>query len=516
MQNSRTNNSIINSSIAMTTQFITILLQFLMQTVFIHTLGATYLGINGLFQNVLAILAFSELGIGNAITFSLYIPLRDKDEYKIHILMNFFKKAYTVIGATVFVLTLVMMPFIHTLVKGADDIGHLQLYFFLYAMKSVVSYFFSYKRTLLIADQKGYKSNLNLFFFNLFQSLFQMFVLIRMHSFLLFLIIQIVFTLFSNIKISQVANKEYPFLKEKNTDKLPKKDLEIIKKSTLGLVGTQIGAIVVSNTNNLLISAFVGVFYTGIFSSYTMIQQGVRQIINQAMDSIISSIGNLAAESNLEKSRIIFKRHQFLSWTISYFCSLFFITLFHPFITIWLGKDYVFPFYIEWLIVLNFYISQNRKTPLSFIMSYGLFEKAGKKAILEAILNLVICFVLLVPFKMGIVGVLLGTTAVNILLNIWFEPWLVYRDALMQNIKSDYFIDYTKKFVFTVINISLLICIVSFVDLSNFLNLVVTFIITLAYGLISYILVYRKTDGFEFIYNIIKQIFRIILGIVKK
>ncbi|WP_407854975.1 lipopolysaccharide biosynthesis protein [Enterococcus hailinensis] len=510
MENTRTSRSIINSSVAMITQIITLILQFVMQTIFIHTLGATYLGINGLFTNVLSILSFAELGIGNAITYSLYKPLAVNDKAKIQLLMNFFRKAYNTIGLIILVLGLIFTPFIRVLIKGADNVNDLHLYFILFLLNSVVSYFFSYKRTLLIADQKGYLSTLNIFYFKLAQSILQIIFLLETHNFFIYLIVQIIFTLLSNIRISIVANKLFPFLKEKTVEKLSKEDFNKIKMSTLGLIGSQIGAIVVTNTNNLLISAFVGVFFTGIYSSYMLIQQGVRQVINQAMDAIIASLGNLATENNRDKIYRIYNQHLFLSWSISFFCSIYFITLFNPFVSIWLGKKYLFSMDIVFLIVLNFYIGQNRKTPLSFINSQGLFVKAGVKSICEAVLNLIVCFILLIPLKLGIVGVLLGTTTVNIILNIWFEPWLVFREGLLRKIDFSYFLIYISRFLYTFVVGGIIYFIADQIEASLFITLVTKFIVVTVLTTLIYWITFRKDPKFSIITNIIRKTFEII------
>lgn len=273
----------------------------------------------------------------------------------------------------------------------------------------------------------------------------------------------------------------------------------MIKTSTLGLVGSQIGSIVVSNTNNLLISAFVGVFFTGIYSSYMMVIQGVRQIINQAMDAVIASLGNLATEDNTEKIHHIYNQHLFLSWSISFFSSIYFITLFNPFVTVWLGERYTFSMDIVFLMILNFYITQNRKTPLSFINSHGLFAKAGVKSIIEAILNLIVCFIFLIPLEMGISGVLLGTTVVNVLLNIWFEPWLVFHDGLSRRISVRYFINYLGRLLFTLFVGGIIYFGLIQLSFNPFTTLFVRFIVTTIVSAIFYWVVYRRDTRFKII-----------------
>ena len=56
-----------------------LIMAFVSRTVFIYILGAEYLGLNGLFTNILSFLALSELGLGSAIAFLLYKPIADND-----------------------------------------------------------------------------------------------------------------------------------------------------------------------------------------------------------------------------------------------------------------------------------------------------------------------------------------------------------------------------------------------------------------------------------------------------
>ena len=72
---SRVENSKKNMLFSLVSTIFTMALTFVNRTIFIHTLGLSYLGLNGLFTNVLSFLAIAELGIGNAISFSLYKPL---------------------------------------------------------------------------------------------------------------------------------------------------------------------------------------------------------------------------------------------------------------------------------------------------------------------------------------------------------------------------------------------------------------------------------------------------------
>ena len=117
MKKSRTEYSVINVVVGLGGYFINTLLGFITRMVFVRRLPQAYLGINGLFSNVLSMLSLAELGIGTAIIFALYKPLAEDDEEKIASLMNFYKNAYRVIGLVVAAVGLALMPALNVIIK---------------------------------------------------------------------------------------------------------------------------------------------------------------------------------------------------------------------------------------------------------------------------------------------------------------------------------------------------------------------------------------------------------------
>lgn len=84
---SRTQKSARNMAVGLVSQVFTLLLSFVTRTFFIKLLTAEYLGINGLFSNVLTVLSFAELGIGSAMTYAMYKPVKENDHKLINQLM---------------------------------------------------------------------------------------------------------------------------------------------------------------------------------------------------------------------------------------------------------------------------------------------------------------------------------------------------------------------------------------------------------------------------------------------
>ncbi|MCW0926701.1 hypothetical protein [Weissella sp. LMG 11983] len=209
---SRKKNSILNSSLGLLTQGVMMVCQFIMQTVFIKTLGAEYLGLNGLFTNVLQFLALAELGIGGAITFSLYNPIANNDTPLIRSIMKLYKKVYTYIGLFILGGGIIISFFLNAFISGST-IQNMQMLFLLFLLNSAVSYFFAYRRTLLIADQRAYVDSMNQAIFKVIQVMLQTVFLVATHNYVFYLIIQIVVTVSSNFSIYAKTQKLYPFLK---------------------------------------------------------------------------------------------------------------------------------------------------------------------------------------------------------------------------------------------------------------------------------------------------------------
>lgn len=143
---SRTAKSIKNIKYSLIGQIFGLLANFITIMVFVRVLSAEYLGINGLFTNILSILAFAELGIGPAIVYSMYKPLADKDIGQLKGLMNLFRKAYISIGFFILIIGSSLSPFLSIFVKEVPDISNLRLIYLLFVFNTASSYFFSYKR----------------------------------------------------------------------------------------------------------------------------------------------------------------------------------------------------------------------------------------------------------------------------------------------------------------------------------------------------------------------------------
>lgn len=424
----RTKKAVVNASFGMSMQLIVMVCQFILQTIFIKTLNEEYLGLNGVFANLLQFLSLAELGIGGAITFSLFKPLADKDEGLILATMKLYKTIYSVIGFVVLSVGIILSFSLKWFINPEVPLGNIQLMFILYLMNSVVSYFFAYCRTLLIADQKSYIDSINQAVFRIVQITLQCVFLIITHEYILFLIIQIIVTMLSNYSIYIRTTKEYPFLKKRGkTRKVPRQVIDTLKKNAAGAFSAKIGSIVVFGTANVLISKFVGLAAAGVYSNYMLLLNSVSGLMNKALSSVAATIANYINSGDSEKTDEIFFEYLYVVSFCSLICGLLLAVEITPFINFWVGSNYELPKLTVGLLIFNWVINLMRNTILTFMAAYGTYWETRWKSIVEAIINLFVGVTLITMTDLGINAVVIAGIVVGLGINAWIEPLILFK-----------------------------------------------------------------------------------------
>ena len=438
-EKSRTEYSARNTSIAMLSMIVAIFMGYVTRMVFTRTLSESYAGINGLFTDILNVLALSELGIGTAISYALYKPIAEQDIERQKSVMRLFRKMYRIVALLVATAGLLVVPFLGVLVHDAYDVDHIPLIYLLYLTNSVLSYLFVYKKTLVDAHQLGYIGVLYYTVFIVIQYILQIVALLTTHNFILFLLICLFCTLANNLCVARKADALYPFLREKEVEPLPREEKQGIVKNIRAMLMHKIGNVVVNNTDNLLLSSMVGIVSAGKYSNYYLIIGSVRQILDQVFKGITASVGNLGVTANRERVKRIFEASFFVGQWMYGFASICMFQLLNWFVAVSFGENYVFPTPVVFVLCLNFFVTGMRQTTLVFRDSMGLFWFDRYKSLAEAVINLAVSILLTLQF--GIVGVFLGTFISTMLTSFWIEPYVLYQKKLKISIVP-YFLHY--------------------------------------------------------------------------
>jgi O-antigen/teichoic acid export membrane protein len=430
--NSRSENAFKNITIGIGSQLIILFSSFISRTIFIQQLGAEYLGVNGLYSNILAVLSLAELGIGNVMVYSLYGPVAEKNEAKINALLNFYKKTYRKIALAVFIIGICLIPLLDVITKSEMVYSELVLYYILFLLNSIVSYFVAYKAALINVDQKMYILQRLTTIITLCKEIFQITFLLITKSYILYLCIQIIFTVLNNYFISLKADKLYPFIKVKmNSIKI---DTDNIKDNIKSVFIYRIGSVIMNNTDAILISIIIGTVSVGYYSNYNLIITTVILFIGMFIKTIYSSIGNLNAEGNKQKSYEFFNSLLLFFHGLSTFFSLTFLVVFNDFITIWLGESYLLGTDVVVAIVVNFYIQHIIAPVWIYRETMGLYSQIKYVMIIAAVINLILSIIL--GIQWGFAGIIIATAISRILTTVWYEPRFLYRIKFNQPISS--------------------------------------------------------------------------------
>lgn len=500
---SRVFNSIRNTSYAIFSQMIGSILMFVTRTVFIYSLGKTYLGLSGLFGDILTLLSLAELGVGTAIIYSMYKPLADNDQRRVSALVTLYGKVYIYIGIFVTILGLCLTPFLSFFISDMPNIPELSLIYILYLFNTSLSYFFIYKKSMLIATENAYIISIVQTVVTIIQNLIQICVLFIFGNFIMYLSIQILCVFINNIWISIYVDKKFPYLKKYKKERVDRDTQKEIAKNVVAMFLSKVSSVVVTSTDNILISKFVSTVMLGYYSNYILFTNLIRQIFTKIFESITGSVGNLVASENKDKSHKIFENIWFVNFWLIGFCSIILFVMINPFIKIWLDESYVLNINIVFFICLNLYMRFIRNTSLVFIDTYGLFWNIKWKCISEAIINLISSIIYLKIFKLGITGVLLGTFTSNILTNFWYEPYIIYKYKFDKKLAS-YYIKFFKYLIITLVTGAICYLITSIKFTNNiFIEFIIDLIISIVIVNSIFIISFYKTNEFTYFKNIL-------------
>ena len=294
--------------------FLKIVLQFIVRLFFVKSLPVEYLGINGLFTNLLAMLSLAELGVAPAIVYSLYQPLAKQDVETVKSLMRLFKKAYISIGGIIIVIGICIIPWLDWFIKE-DDIANIKWFYLIFLLNTGFSYFYSYKRNLLIADQKQYISSIYQSVGQIVLAVLQIIFLFVYPSYLIYILLMLLVTVSENYAVVKKVVRVYPYLQEKNVQTLSADLKNTIIKNVKAMVAHKIGGMAVFSTSNLILSKFVGLTAVALYSNYYLVISAVNNFSGQFFASITASIGNLLVLESSEKKNKIFKIIEFtVAW----------------------------------------------------------------------------------------------------------------------------------------------------------------------------------------------------------
>ncbi len=438
MSESRTKRASRNVVIGVLSKLVIMLFAFATKTLFIRLLGVEYNGVNGLYSNILAVLSLSELGVGNVLNYTLYSALHNNDTLKVKSLVRYFRRIYYGIALAVSLIGLALVPFLHFIINSELPINELITYYILFLANSVASYFVIYKTTVIVADQNNYISSICEIATTIIMYVAQIIYLLIFNDYLGYLIIQVSCTVLKNVMLNFITNKKYSYLKILNNDngELLQEDKNRIVDNIKSAFIYKVAAVILNNTDNILISIIVGTVYVGYYSNYYMVVSYITLFVGIFITGVTASLGNLNSENNSDASYRMFNILSLIFSFIGTVSACCLINCFQSFVKIWIGQQNVMNFSWVLVIVLNLYLNILMNPIWMFRETMGLFKQVRFIMLATAVLNIILSIILGNLF--GVPGILAATLIAKLMSQYWYEPKILFK-KFNKPVRSFYF-----------------------------------------------------------------------------
>lgn len=424
MSKSRSKNALLNIVFGYAAQIGILILSFVGRRIFLNFLSVDYLGINGLYSNILTVLSLAELGLDTAVLYSLYKPVADNNIPLINSLLRYFKKIYTVLALGIFAVGLAVIPFLKFIVKSNLNSTDLIIFYLLFLVNTVASYFVAHKVAFLSACQEQRIQKLVMLSSNLILQILHIIVLLIWKNYYVYVSATVVTTIINNLILNAICNKIHPHLKDKTEPVSFEKGP--IRSRIYSTFVYKIGGVAVNNTDNILISMLVSTAAVGFYSNYYTIISAIQGFIAIISTSLISGIGNLGAGGDKKRQYEIFSMALLFYHFVAALGLAGFSLLFNDVITVWLGSKYLFDGKTVFIIAFNFYIT-NAVTPIwMYREANGLFEQVRYLMLIRALINIVLSVIL--GKICGTFGILLATAISLIATSFWYEPGILFKN----------------------------------------------------------------------------------------
>lgn len=495
-QESRVKKTLKNARVNLIFYFLTLALSFFSRKIFLDTLGADFVGLTSTLQNLLGFLNLAELGVGTAIGYVLYKPLFEHNQDKINEIISVMGYLYRNIGLIILGAGFVLACFL-PLIFPSTGFDLLLIYFayFAFLTSSLIGYFVNYRQNLLGADQKNYVVTACYQTISILKILIQMASAYYTGSYILWVVIELTFGILYSIVLNIQINKVYPWLKSEIRlgKKLFKKYPEVWKY-TKQLFVHKITGFVQNQTTPFFVYAFVSLKTVAYYGNYTIITDKLSILISNFLDSTSSGVGNLVAENNVAKEKGVFEELLSLRFLIAGILIFAVYHLLPPFISLWLGPEYVMSNTVLILLLTSFFISITRGVVDQFLFAHGLFYDVWAPAVEAAIYIITALFG---GHFWGLEGILLGGILSKIVIVCIWKPYFLFNKGFKRSVWR-YWLEYLKNIALLAIPAIVLHKFFLLESVDTWLQwLVYALKISMSYTVVAFILMLCFTDGIK-------------------
>lgn len=494
MEIKRTENAKRNIVVGSINKLMTTLLPFIVRTVMIRTIGAEYLGLNSLFSSILQVLNLAELGFSSAIVYNMYRPIAENDIDTLCALYAFFKKIYRWIGSIIFIAGIAVTPFLTFLISGDPPEGtNIYVVFWAYLLNTIATYLFgAYKCSIPNAMQRTDIVNIVGMISLGGMYIIQIGTLLIFSNYYIYIVMMPVFTLLNNFLISVIVDKIYPNIRcyGRVSDEI-KFD---IKNRVAGLLVNKICQTTRNSLDSICVSTFLGLTVTAMYNNYYYVINALLGFSTIIMGSMTAGVGNSIIKESVSKNYNDMRKINFIYMWISGWATTCLLCLYQPFMELWMGKNYLFPYGVVIAFSIYFYTLKMGDIRGLYSDANGLWWDNRYRAIAESFTNIVLNIILGKFF--GVYGIIIATFISLFVVNFGFGSQIIFKCYFKNGKLHEYFLDHLQyAFVTTIVSVlTVLIC--NFIKESSLMTLLLRGGICCLFPTFLYFIIYKRTQRY--------------------
>lgn len=462
----RVHKSILNAEVNLLFYFLSLFLTFFSRKIFLDNLGAEFIGLTGTLNNILGYLNLSELGISACIGYFLFKPIQTNSRKEIQDILSLLGYLYNWIGSIIFAGAVIISLFFPLIFSNAElNLSIIYFAFYSFLGSSLIGYFINYRQILLSADQKNYLVAIYYQSANLVKLGLQIFLAHYYKNLYIWVAVEFLFGILGCIILNWKINREYPWLNvnKKQGKALLKQYPEIITKTKQVFIH-KIKDFVLVKSDELFIFLFVSLKMVAYYGNYMIIISKLISLFSAVTGSVGASIGNLVAEGNKERMLKVFWEYTTIQHTIAATLAFSLYAFLEPFVSHWLGSEYIMDNRILILLVAYIYITNSRNSVDSFNYAHGLYADVWS-AWAELIIN--VSVTIICGLKWGIIGILIGKLASLIPIIVIWKPYYLFTAGFKISIRH-YWQNVVRNYVISAFAIGTSLYLLQFVPISPY------------------------------------------------
>ncbi len=437
MKIERTKQTIKNSAWGLGGQIVNRVFPFAVRTLLIYRLGAEYSGLGSLFASILSVLSLADLGIKDAIVYSMYKPVAEDDNDTTGALLALYRKIYRIIGLIILGSGIIIMPFLKYLIKGSapSDINIYVIYLIVLSDTTISYLMYAYKSTLLSVYQRQDVMLKNRMAVYILLYAFQIIVLLAFKNYYCYAVLHPISTVALNLMDAKMADKLFPHIKCKGAVR-PEK-MQEIKKSMKGLIISKICDATRNSFDTIIVSSYIGLTMVTIYNNYYYIMVTVIGFLGIITSSMLAGVGNKIALETPETNYRDFNKFNMLYMWISGWCAVCLLCLYQPFMKLWVGEKLTLPTFPMTLFCAYFLRLKMGDMNSMYYSAAGLWYEGRFRYIMEMVLNLTLNFVL--GYYFGVSGIV-GATIISMTLVSFYGSGILFRSYFTGHKVTEYWL----------------------------------------------------------------------------